>query len=178
MEMVQHIKHKTKHNITQFNTKPIVNKKKLKKNSLKTHNHIQLPTLMTNELGVQAQLNNITTIRPTYNQSVPPGFLVWSPECQMPSLDPLAADVMKLFNKEKYEECVTNEPLTRIVRNRSTDAAYLVLDEKRRDSFYYKGNKNNRLDCCYQEIVRAGTGKDADDKFKYNVLYRQMHFRR
>lgn len=138
----------------------------LQKMSLKCHNHIQLPTLMINQLGFQAQLNNITTIRPTYNQSVPPGFLVWSPECQMPSLEPLAADVMKLFNKEKYEECSNTKPLTRIARSRSTDVAYLVLDEKRRDSFYYKGNKINKLDCCYQEIVRSGTDKKADDKFK------------
>lgn len=84
----------------------------------------------------------------------------------MPALDPLAADVMKLFNQEKYEECSPVKPLTRIVKKRSTDTAYLILDEKRRDSFYYKGNKNNKLDCCYQEIVRSGTGKKADEKFK------------
>lgn len=84
----------------------------------------------------------------------------------MPSLEPLAADVMKLFKKERYEECSNVKPLTRIVRNRTTDAAYLVLDESRRVSFYHKGNKNNKLDCCYQEIIRSGTGKTADEKFK------------
>ncbi|KAJ6643681.1 hypothetical protein Bhyg_08646, partial [Pseudolycoriella hygida] len=115
-------------------------------------------------IGLQEQLNN--SIRPTYNhQSVPPGFLVWSPECQMPSLDPLAADVMELFNKEKYEECSSVKPLTRIARNTTTGAAYLVLDERRRVSFYYKGNRNNKLDCCYQEIVRSGANKTADEKF-------------
>ncbi len=134
--------------------------KKLKKTKKQELNQIQLPTLMTNKLGFQAQLNNITTA------PVPPGYLVFSPDCQMPSLEPLAADVMKLFNKEKYEECSNVKPLTWINRNRTTDIAYLVLDEKRRNSFYYKGNKNNKLDCCYQEIIRSGTDKKADEKFK------------
>lgn len=115
-----------------------------------------------NKSGFQPQ-TNITTIQPNYNQSVPPGFLVWSPGCQMPALDPLAADVMKLFDAEKYEECSSLKPLTRIHKNFNNNAAYLIVDEKRRESFLYKHNK---LDCCWQEIIRSGSTEVADDHFK------------
>lgn len=81
----------------------------------------------------------------------------------MPALDPLAADVMKLFEQESYEECSTLKPLTRIRKNATTNAVYLVLDDKLRTSFHYR---NNKLDCCYQEIVRSGVNKTADWKFK------------
>lgn len=108
---------------------------------------------------------NITTtsIPPILNQSVPPGFLVWSPGCQMPELNPLAADVMKLFQAEKYEECSSLKPLTRIRKNTTTNAVYLVLQDNYKDFYYHK---NHRLDCCYREIVRAGFNKTADEKFK------------
>lgn len=88
----------------------------------------------------------------------------------MPALDPLAADVMKLFKIEDFEECSAHQPLTRIVQRNTSAAddvtprtAYLVLDENRRKSFQSKGQK---LDCCYQEIVRSGVNKTADEKFK------------
>lgn len=35
------------------------------------------------------------------NQTVPDGFLVWSPSCQMLAMEPLARDVMKLFHRGK-----------------------------------------------------------------------------
>lgn len=94
---------------------------------------------------------------------MPTGYLVWNPECQMPALDPLAKDVMKLFKQEKYEECSSTKPLTSIRRNYSTDSAYLVFEDKLKLSYIVK---NKKLDCCYQEINRSGDGKHADDKFR------------
>lgn len=35
------------------------------------------------------------------NHTVPDGFLVWSPSCQMLAMEPLAKDVMKLFRRGK-----------------------------------------------------------------------------
>lgn len=122
---------------------------------------MQLPTFIIqfSKLG----LPNHTTNLPNYNSSVPPGFLVWSPGCQIPSLDPLAADVMKLFEQEKYEECSSVKPLTSIRLNATKNEAYLVLNEKLRSTYEFKRHK---IDCCYQEIIRSGIGKNADDRFK------------
>lgn len=53
--------------------------------------------------------SNTTT---SSNHSVPPGYLVFSEECKMLSLDPLASDVMRLFTKEEFEPCSKKQPLT------------------------------------------------------------------
>lgn len=97
------------------------------------------------------------------NHSVPHGFLVWSPSCEMPSLEPLANDVMKLFHVEKYEECSSTKPLTYIKKNWTTNAVYLTMNESLKTEFTVRGQS---LDCCYQEIIRNAVGKNPDDKFK------------
>lgn len=46
-----------------------------------------------------------TTIKPPFesiNHTVPAGFLVWNPGCQMPAMNPLAKDVMKLFHRGNF----------------------------------------------------------------------------
>lgn len=120
------------------------------------------------------------------NQTVPDGFLVWSPSCQMLAMEPLARDVMKLFHRgkqtvnnfkysfgmtsshidyiiiEKYETCSSTEPLTYININFTSTEATLVFNDtpKWYASYLIKST------CCYQEITRSGSGKLADDSFK------------
>lgn len=43
-----------------------------------------------------------TTISSKNHSSVQEGFLVWSPSCQIPATNPLAADVMKLFRRGNH----------------------------------------------------------------------------
>lgn len=46
-----------------------------------------------------------TTMKPQFksiNHTVPAGFLVWNPGCQMPAMNPLAKDVMKLFHRGNF----------------------------------------------------------------------------
>lgn len=95
------------------------------------------------------------------NHTVPNGYLVSSPGCKMPALDPLAKDVMRLFHREKYESCSTSEPLTSIQMNWTASTATLTLNQ---NVVWYKSAKN--VSCCYQEIRRTGTGKHADEQFK------------
>lgn len=130
-------------------------------------NKLRLRLLLQTYIGPDVssvQFVNITTSIPTippYNQSVPPGFLVWSPGCQMPALDPLAKDVMRLFTQEKFESCATSKPLTSIRFNWTTNVAELVVDAKLKSSKMYA-----KSTCCYQEIHRTGEGKSADTQFK------------
>lgn len=79
----------------------------------------------------------------------------------MPSLDPLAKDVMRLFTQEKFEPCVSTKPLTTINMNWTTYTAQLVVDQKMKNSRTYA-----KTSCCYQEIKRSGEGKHADEQFK------------
>lgn len=102
-----------------------------------------------------------TTQRVVIDEIVPPGFLVYSPGCQMPALNPLAKDVMHLFFKEKYETCSNVKPLTTIRMDWSNKTAYLVIEPSRKELSAYRGAL-----CCYQDIKRSGTGKHADEQFR------------
>lgn len=84
----------------------------------------------------------------------------------MPSLDPLAPDVMKLFRREKYQKCSKTEPLTRIVKNYDSNLVILHLDEKIRQSQYSSIFGGSVKSCCYEEIKRTGEGNDVDNKYK------------
>lgn len=95
------------------------------------------------------------------NHTVPNGFLVWNPGCEMPSLEPLAKDVMRLFHREKYEHCSKTPPLTTVQMNWTASTATLAINQ---NVVWYKAAKN--VSCCYQEIRRSGSGKTADEHFK------------
>lgn len=95
------------------------------------------------------------------NKTVPNGYLVWSPGCEMPALNPLAKDVMHIFHREKYETCSKTAPLTSIQMNWTTSTATLLVNK---NVVWYKAAKD--VSCCYQEIRRSGTGKNADEQFK------------
>lgn len=93
---------------------------------------------------------------------MPNGYLVWNPGCEMPSLEPLAKDVMRLFHREKYEHCSKTPPLTTVQMNWTASTATLSVNQ---NVVWYKAAKN--VSCCYQEIRRTGTGKNADEQFKW-----------
>lgn len=66
----------------------------------------------------------------------------------------------QLIFTESYEKCVLGEDATRIEMNWNTLEATLVYN----DSAFINTK------CCYSEILRAGSGKTADEDFLY-VFY-------
>lgn len=82
----------------------------------------------------------------------------------MLSLEPLAADVMKLFTKEEYEPCSKKRPLTTIEQNFEEDIVKVLFH--RALIAKYLTSDHNQIDCCFQEITRGGANATADDKFK------------
>lgn len=106
---------------------------------------------------LRTSISTIASTTVAINETVPDGYLVWSPKCQMPALNPLADDVMKLFHREAYEACSKTQPLTSIQMNWETSEATLVVDTKM---------LAKKMSCCYQEIQRSGSGKHADAEFK------------
>lgn len=82
----------------------------------------------------------------------------------MLSLDAFAPDVMKLFKKEKFEPCSKIHPLTSIEQNFDDNTAKFVFH--RGIKAKYLNADQNQLECCYQEITRAGSKNTADDDFK------------
>lgn len=119
------------------------------------------PLIIESDTSTETSTPITSTTRIFINQTVPNGYLVWNPGCEMPALEPLAKDVMRLFHREKYEHCSKTLPLTTIQMNRTASTATLSLNP---NTVWYKAAKN--VSCCYQEIRRTGTGKYADEQFK------------
>lgn len=100
--------------------------------------------------------------------TVPSEYLVYSPNCQIPALDPLADDVMKLFKQEIYKPCSPFPPLTFVRIDESTGVANIHINASLLPT--YNKQKHGSIDrCCYQEIRRSGVEKEADSKFRWVV---------
>ena len=109
--------------------------------------------------------NNKSVILPltSISPSPPPsGYLVWSEYCKMPNLNPYLPEVMKNFHREKYKPCKLISPLTQVEFNRTTQRYMLYVDQEVIPAF----SKTGKLDCCYQSIVRNGTGAKADKEVR------------
>ncbi|XP_058462959.1 uncharacterized protein LOC131437554 isoform X2 [Malaya genurostris] len=94
---------------------------------------------------------------------VPKGFLVWSPECKILDLDPLADDVMRLFHKERFVPCSPKQPLTSIEQTFENDTVLLRFHRDRITSHLPHYMKS--IDCCYQSIERSGVNEKADNDY-------------
>lgn len=95
---------------------------------------------------------------------MPPEYLVYSQNCQIPALDPLASDVMALFKRVEYSTCSALPALTYVTVDESTGIAQLHINESIRRK--YNNQKQGPIDrCCYQQIKRSGTEHEADKKF-------------
>jgi hypothetical protein len=97
-------------------------------------------------------------------KSVPPAYLVHSPQCKMLSLEPLAPDVMQMFSKMEFEPCSKKHALTSIEQNFKEDTVKLILHRDFESEFL--SSDQNQIDCCFHEITRAGFKFYADEKFK------------
>ncbi|KAG8331503.1 hypothetical protein J6590_039849 [Homalodisca vitripennis] len=89
------------------------------------------------------------------------GYLVWSPSCRIPDLDPWHESIRHLIHREEPMVCSELPPLTRVTGH--------TLQLIHANAHLYGGE--NSFHCCYQEITR----RDAD-KFspKVDDLFRQM----
>lgn len=94
------------------------------------------------------------------NKTLPPGFLVYNPSCQIPAYDPIARNVMGFITRDEYESCSAIQPLTRIEYDRVSSIVRLVVDMKLKNSEPFAD-----VLCYYQEIHRSGQGERADQEY-------------
>lgn len=108
--------------------------------------------LLETTLGVHAV--NTTEEAAPYNATlltVPAGYLVYSKDCKIVSLDPMAKDVMRLFSREKNLTCSTKPPFTTVERQNGTGRFLLkVVDVAKKKRSY-------RLDKCSVRMVTRMT---------------------
>lgn len=99
------------------------------------------------------QKDNLT-LNGIYKISKPPkGFLVWSDNCHMPSMDPFESLYMSDFVPPKPPICSTKDPLIVKLFNNRTNEYILHIDMNLKDLYMLKSDKIN---CCYQQILRKG----------------------
>ncbi|KAI8126342.1 hypothetical protein FF38_09154 [Lucilia cuprina] len=155
----------TKIGLTEAQIATAASKKRVDKN-LKTKLLKETPTLNSTSLSLSSDFyaNSSFSATPleSFNNTLPSppptGYLVWSEYCKMPNLDPYLPEVMKNFRREKYKPCKLISPLTRVDFNRTTKRYTLSVDQEVIPAY----SKTGKLDCCYQSIVRNGTGEKVD----------------
>lgn len=114
--------------------------------------------------GGPTNTTNTTSSVPTDPYApVPKGFIVWGPGCQIMDLDPVAADVMRLFSKERFVPCSPKQPLTTIEQNFDNDTVLVRFHQDQMEA--YMPHYMRYVRCCYQSIERAGSKDKADKNF-------------
>lgn len=88
--------------------------------------------------------------------TVPEGYLVWSPQCKIASLDPMAKDVMRLYHREKPISCTKGPSLTKMEWNPITQRYYLVVVAEAKKAHHYY---NSDGFCTYEEVSRKTENK-------------------
>lgn len=88
------------------------------------------------------------------------GYLVWSPSCRIPDIDPYHESVRTLIKKVNPVKCSQLPPLTRISNDK------LIYDNKISPKYANK----QKMSCCYQNIQRTSiigrTLSNPDDSIK------------
>ncbi|XP_075220749.1 uncharacterized protein LOC142324042 [Lycorma delicatula] len=81
----------------------------------------------------------------SYNISLKEGYLVWSPSCRIPDIDPYHESIRSLVKKVSAVKCSQLPPLTRISNDK------LIYDDKIAPKYADK----QKITCCYQNIKRT-----------------------
>lgn len=113
--------------------------------------------ILTSSPLKQHQLWLHTSEGPVPALDIPEGFLVWSNQCMIVSLDPMAKDVMKLYQRRVPLSCGYNSSLT-TVKWSPKDQKYLLLvaDNARTTFNFHEGH------CQYKEVIRS-----SEDGIRY-----------
>ncbi|KAM7356192.1 uncharacterized protein ACRADG_001998 [Cochliomyia hominivorax] len=83
----------------------------------------------------------------------PKGFLVWSSNCHMPSMDPFQSIYMSDYVPQIGPNCSTKDPLIVKKFNEDSRQYTLHIDMNLKDLYT---EKNLEIKCCYQQILRKG----------------------
>lgn len=94
-----------------------------------------------------------TTVSPADTNAsvpVPQGYLVWSNSCKIASLNPMAADVMKLYYREKPISCSSKVPLTNVFWDAQKQKYYLRVVKEAQKAYSFRSESS----CVCKEVVR------------------------
>ena len=119
-------------------------------------------TVFRNRTNHQDVTQKDKLLNDIYKISTPPkGFLVWSDNCHMPSMDPYQSLYMSDYKPPKPPICSKKDPLIVKLFNNKTNEYILHIDMNLKDLYTAK---SDQIKCCYQQILRKG-----ENKYKYVI---------
>lgn len=112
-------------------------------------------------------VNEVVWKRYSKENDNPENFINTS-QCHIPYVDPLSPEVLKFYRPEYTTGCRKEKPLIKILYN--NQANRYILNINMDSAQQYSPSKDliiqkNAVECCYEQIVRDGTGAEADNKF-------------
>lgn len=117
-------------------------------------------TISRNQTTINLDLDKkIQPELPSTPSPPPPGYLVWSDNCQIKAPDIYDPSTMKYFKRQQYEKCIGKKPLTNISFDQATHRYVISVEDEVSSPNPKTGTT---LDCCYQEVERLATGKQPD----------------
>ncbi|XP_077298601.1 uncharacterized protein LOC143919899 isoform X1 [Arctopsyche grandis] len=92
-------------------------------------------------------------------ETIPPGYLIWSPVCRIPDIDPLEESSMRIFKYKEYVPC-SNHRITYVIDDQDGHGVLYInssaLDEPLANHEY--------ISCCYSNVTRPKIPVNADTK--------------
>lgn len=94
--------------------------------------------------------------------SVHSDYLIWTPNCKIPNIDPFAKDAMHIFKPKKYVACATHR-ITSVIKDANGNGV-LIMNATLLEKTL---KKDETLVCCYSNVSRSLDPEDADSKIMY-----------
>lgn len=142
-------------------------------------------------------LDQYVTTATSKDRPLENGYLVSSPSCYIPSLDPFAPDVMKIFQRRNYMTLLSNSlwmhsdfcfgaicliNIKYFIENYEKcvpgeDATRIEMNWNTSEAkLVYNDSAFVNTMCCCSEIIRSGQGRNADTEFRYVSLSGSQSF--
>lgn len=111
--------------------------------------------LQTNNISGSYTVEHYAIVRSSKIPTpVPKGYLVWSENCHMPSVDPLDNDYMETYERDTVPNCTETQPLIAKEYNKTLESYILHINMDLKTE--YLNDTEDDIECCYKEIRRNG----------------------
>uniref|UniRef100_A0A1A9WNL7 Uncharacterized protein n=1 Tax=Glossina brevipalpis TaxID=37001 RepID=A0A1A9WNL7_9MUSC len=99
---------------------------------------------------------------------VPIKYFLNTSQCFIPYINPLSPEIRKLYKPHFATDCSKDKSFVKVLYDNNAKQYILRMDMKVAQEYNPYKNltlRENSLQCCYQEIIRSGTGAKADSQF-------------
>lgn len=138
------------------------------------NNAITNDTNTTNKITIDAVVATtkklmITPLSKTPATSIKKYFINTS-QCHIPFVDPFTPEIRKMFKPQHSTGCTIDQPIITVAFNEHDGYYNLHINYTVAKGLMKRVKNNITIEddvlCCYQQIVRSGSGSKVDERFK------------